>query len=87
MTLSVTVSVVGCTTSSSRNVVIASCSCGDTNGDGFVSAADVFHLVRSLFAAGAAPVGCADANGDGVVSVADVFHLINYLFAGGPIPH
>lgn len=59
---------------------------GDMNGDGTVSAADIFYLVKYLFVAGPAPVASPDINGDGVVNVADVFYLINSLFAGGPAP-
>lgn len=59
---------------------------GDANGDGAVTAADIFYLINQLFANVSEPAGAADANGDGQVTVADVFYLINYLFAGGPPP-
>jgi len=59
---------------------------GDANGDGSVTASDIFYLINYLFAGGTQPVGSADANGDGTVTAADIFYLINYLFAGGPAP-
>ena len=40
---------------------------GDANGDGQVTASDVFYLINYLFAGGPAPVGPADMNGDGVL--------------------
>jgi hypothetical protein len=62
--------------------------CGDANGDGVVSSADVVYLINYLFIGGPAPVPleAGDANLDGFVSSADVVYLINYLFIGGPAP-
>ena len=61
--------------------------CGDANGDGSLSVADVFYLINHLFAGGPPlALGSGDVSGDGLVDVADVFYLINYLFAGGPGP-
>jgi CSLREA domain-containing protein len=60
--------------------------CGDVNGDGAVTVADVFFLINFLFAAGPFPPGLANVNGDGAVTVGDVFTLINFLFAGGTAP-
>jgi len=45
---------------------------------------DVFVLINSLFAGGAAPTGLANVNADDVRDVLDVFVLINRLFANGP---
>lgn len=59
---------------------------GDANGDGSVTADDVFYLINTLFASGPAPIGSGDANSDGSLDVADLFFLINYLFATGPPP-
>ncbi len=59
---------------------------GDTNGDGFVTTADVFYLINFLFTNGPAPIGSGDVNADGFVGVSDVFYLINFLFAQGPAP-
>jgi RHS repeat-associated protein len=59
---------------------------GDCNGDGGVTAADIFYLINYLFVGGPAPIGSGDTNGDGMVTAADIFYLINYLFVGGPAP-
>jgi len=59
---------------------------GDANGDGAITAADIFYLINHLFAGGPAPIGPGDANGDSAVTAADIFYLINFLFAGGPPP-
>lgn len=59
---------------------------GDSNGDGALDAADVFYLIRYLFAGGTAPIHTADANNDGKVNAGDIFFLINYIFSGGPAP-
>lgn len=59
---------------------------GDANGDGSVTASDIFYLINHQFAGGPALIGEGDSNGDGVVNVSDIFYLINYLFAGGQPP-
>lgn len=59
---------------------------GDANGDGFLNATDLFHLINAIFAEGPPAVGDADVNANGRVDVADIFYLINHLFAGGPAP-
>ena len=56
------------------------------NGDGLVTAADIFYLINFLFAAGPNPLGPANVNGDAAVTASDIFYLINFLFAGGPAP-
>jgi len=59
---------------------------GDANGDGAVTAIDIFYLINNLFAGGPGPISSGDVNGDGAVTAIDIFYLINYLFAGGPAP-
>lgn len=59
---------------------------GDVNGDGQITAADVFYLINNLFAGGPAPIGSGDTNSDSSVTAADIFFLINFLFGGGPAP-
>ena len=59
---------------------------GDANGDGLITAPDIFYMLNHLFAGGPAPIVQSDFNGDGALTVADVFYAINYLFAGGPGP-
>ena len=58
--------------------------CGDANGDGQISVADIFYMINNLFAGGPPPVNSFDVNGDGNTTVADIFYMINFLFAGGP---
>jgi hypothetical protein len=62
--------------------------CGDANGDGKVTSADVTYLINYLLKGGPAPASltAADANGDGKVTISDAVYLINYLFKGGPAP-
>jgi len=59
---------------------------GDANGDGAITAADIFFLINALFGGGSSAVGNGDANNDGVVNASDVFFLIYHLFSGGPAP-
>jgi CSLREA domain-containing protein len=61
--------------------------CGDVDGDGSVSLADIFFLINYLFAGGPSPPGLANVNGDGTITIGDVFYLVNALFAGGPAPN
>jgi Dockerin type I domain len=42
--------------------------CGDVNGDGFISAEDVFYLINFLFAGGPAPVCKGDDKEEGRTS-------------------
>ncbi len=62
--------------------------CGDVDGGGMVTIADVVFLINYIFAGGPAPyplsVGDPDCNGS--VSIADAIYLINYIFAGGAAP-
>lgn len=62
--------------------------CGDCNGDGQISVADVICEINFLFKGGSAPVPykAGDVNCDGVETVSDVVYKINYLFKGGPKP-
>jgi hypothetical protein len=62
--------------------------CGDANGDGKLSVADVVYLVNYLFKGGQIPkpYEAGEANCDGKVTVSDVVYLVNYLFKGGPPP-
>jgi len=63
--------------------------CGDANGDGSVTVADLSFLANYLFAGGPAPdpLMSADANGDCTITQGDLTYLANYLFAGGPPPN
>jgi hypothetical protein len=65
--------------------------CGDANGDGEITPADVVYLINYLFKAGPPPecqpvTACGDVNIDGMVDSADVIHLINYMYKNGPPP-
>ncbi len=62
--------------------------CGDINGDNYVTSADVIQLAEYLFSGSNPPVSewAADVTGDGTVDAADLVYLANYLFAGGPAP-
>lgn len=60
--------------------------CGDANGDGDISAADLVYLSCYLYAGGPAPVSPLDPNEDGSWDTQDLVYLANYLFAGGPPP-
>jgi Tol biopolymer transport system component len=57
---------------------------GDVNGDGQVTAADIFYLINFLFANGPQPINSGDVNGDGQTTAGDVFYLINRLFVAPP---
>lgn len=59
---------------------------GDTNGDSVINAADMFYLIRYLFAGGPSPIGSGDTNHDSKITAGDVFYFINYLFANGSAP-
>jgi len=60
--------------------------CGDVNGDGSVSVADVTGAVNYLFRGIPEQpyFRPADVNGDYGVTVADLTWLVSYLFRGGP---
>ena len=62
--------------------------CGDANGDGVVTGADVVYLLNYLYRAGDPPdpIEVGDANCDGVVNGADIVYLLNYLYRGGDPP-
>jgi hypothetical protein len=62
--------------------------CGDVNGTGDVSLADIVYLISYLFKFGPEPDPqyCGDTNGDGNVSLSDIVYLIAYLFKFGPEP-
>lgn len=67
--------------------------CGDANGDGFISITDAVALIGYVFNGVPIPGDCnypfglGDANGDGFVSITDAVTLIGYVFSGSPIPH
>jgi len=61
-------------------------SCGDCNGDGSITIADVVYLSAYVYREGFPPLGEADVNVDGRVTVADCVYLNAYLYAGGPGP-
>jgi hypothetical protein len=62
--------------------------CGDANGDGSHSVADVVYLVSYVFKGGPspAPIESGDANCDGEINVGDAVYLLNNIFRGGPQP-
>jgi hypothetical protein len=62
--------------------------CGDADGDGQITVADVVFLVSYLFQLGnpPEPLALGDLNCDGSVNIADPVYLINYIFRGGPAP-
>ncbi len=61
------------------------CSCGDANGDGFVSIGDAVFIINYIFGGGPAPCN-GDADNSGTVSIGDAVAIINFIFAGGPAP-
>jgi hypothetical protein len=63
--------------------------CGDVNGNGGITSADIIYLVNYVFKGGSAPTPSwtGDANGDGQVTSADIIYLVNYVFKGGPAPN
>lgn len=66
----------------------ASLECGDMDGSGAITIADVVFLINYMFAGGAAPepFAVADVDCSGTISISDAVHLVNYFFAGGPAP-
>lgn len=78
-TATVTGTINGSALGNSVAVVYQPLPAGDANGDGIVTAADIFYLVNNLFSGGTQSFA-GDANGDGEVTVADIFFLINKLF-------
>ncbi len=62
--------------------------CGDVDGNGSVSIADVVYIINYIFAGGPAPnpLAAADVDCSGGVSIADAVYIINYIFAGGAAP-
>jgi hypothetical protein len=62
--------------------------CGDADGDGSVTIADVVFLIDYIFRGGAAPqpVAAGDADCSGSINIADCVYMINYIFSHGPQP-
>ncbi|MCX6831933.1 MAG: dockerin type I repeat-containing protein, partial [candidate division Zixibacteria bacterium] len=62
--------------------------CGDADGDGSVTIADVVFLIDYIFTGGPAPqpLSVADVDCGGTINIADVVYLINYIFSHGPEP-
>jgi DNA-binding beta-propeller fold protein YncE len=62
--------------------------CGDYNGDGQITVADVVYAINCAFRGGPCPIPYeeGDVNCDGKNTVSDVVYTINYLFKGGPKP-
>lgn len=62
--------------------------CGDADGSGGISIADVTFLIAHIFSGGASPVPpqAGDADGSGGISIADVTYLIAHIFSAGAAP-
>jgi hypothetical protein len=62
--------------------------CGDADGDGQVSVADVVFLVSYMFQQGnpPEPPALGDLDCSGSINIADIVYLINYIFREGPAP-
>ncbi|MCX6832875.1 MAG: SBBP repeat-containing protein [candidate division Zixibacteria bacterium] len=62
--------------------------CGDANGDGSVTIADVVFLINYIFMGGAAPqpLSLGDVDCSSSINIADAVRLINYIFRDGPAP-
>jgi hypothetical protein len=62
--------------------------CGDADGDGSITIADVVFLINYTFMGGAAPqpLSLADVDCSGSINIADIVRLINYIFRAGPAP-
>jgi hypothetical protein len=62
--------------------------CGDVDGDGSITIADVVFLVDYIFMGGVGPqpISLADIDCSGSINIADVVYLINYIFGHGPAP-
>jgi hypothetical protein len=60
--------------------------CGDANGDGAVTVADMTYLTAYLFAGGPPPVSPLDPNQDGIWDTSDLVYLAQYFYGGGPAP-
>ena len=60
--------------------------CGDANGNGFTSIADVIYTINHLMGLGSPPNPLSAANVDSIcgVNVADVVYLNNWIFTCGP---
>ncbi|MBN4076379.1 immune inhibitor A [Gemmatimonas aurantiaca] len=62
--------------------------CGDADGGGAITIADVTFLIARIFSGGAEPIPpeAGDADGSGSVTIADVTYLIAHIFSGGLAP-
>jgi PKD repeat protein len=62
--------------------------CGDTDGSGAVTVADVTFLIQYIFAAGPSsePLVTSDVDASGSVTIADAIYLIQHMFSGAPAP-
>jgi hypothetical protein len=66
--------------------------CGDANGDGFISITDAVALIGYVFNGVPVPADCGyaqgkgDFNGDGFISITDAVACIGYVFTGTPCP-
>ncbi len=68
--------------------ICAAVACGDMDGSGVITIADVVFFINYMFAGGPAPspISIADTDCDGTPTISDVVFLVNYFFAGGPEP-
>ncbi len=66
----------------------ATVSCGDMDGSGVITIADVVFFINYMFAGGPppSPIAIADTDCDGAPTIADAVFLVNYFFGGGPEP-
>ncbi len=67
---------------------LASDLCGDYDGSGDITIAEVVYLVNYIFMHGPAPIDTrgGDVDCDNHVNIADAVYLINYIFRDGPAP-
>ncbi len=68
--------------------ICAAVACGDMDGSGVITIADVVFFINYMFAGGPTPnpISIADTDCDGTPTISDVVFLVNYFFAGGPEP-
>lgn len=62
--------------------------CGDADGSGSITIADVTFSIARIFSGGpeSVPPEAADADGSGSLTIADVTYTIAHIFSGGPAP-